>query len=86
MQLQLDPIYKLSLQVLGTCSDVQHTQRRNHAEDADKNFDNIIAATKNCLIADLLLVILLSLHADRRSTASTMLLTVLSLWFVKRRL
>jgi len=47
MQLQLDPIYKLSLQVLGTCYDVQHTQKPNHAENADKNFDNTIAAKRN---------------------------------------
>jgi len=62
MQLQLDPIYKLSLEVLG---DVQHTQKPNHAEDADKNFDNIIVAKE---LFDCRLVILLSLHADRRST------------------
>jgi len=42
MQLQLDPIYKLSLEVL----DVQHTQKPNHAEDADKNFDSIMAAKR----------------------------------------
>jgi len=46
MQLQLDLIYKLSLEVLGACEDVQHTQKPNHAEDADKNFDNIIAAKR----------------------------------------
>ena len=48
------------------------TQKPHHAEDADKNFDNIIAA-KNYLIADLVLVILLSLHADRRSTLTFLL-------------
>jgi len=46
MQLQLDPICKLSLEVLGACQDVQHTQKLNHAEDADKNFDNIIVAKR----------------------------------------
>jgi len=46
MQLQLDPSYKLSVEVLGSCYDVQHTQKPNHAEDTDKNFDNIIAAKR----------------------------------------
>ena len=46
MQLQLDPIYKLTVEVLGACEDVQHIQKPKRAEDADKNFDNIIAAKK----------------------------------------